>query len=181
MPAPLLAPRVPTAGRCWQSDRPGNGGWRSDHTPWRLDRTPWWSDHPGNRCWWSDRPPPHCPVIGCLADIRRTPHGLGVCNSTRAYRGSGIPTLLTSPSGYEGAIGTASTSVVTASEGHIGRTSGQPSSDDHAGEAELPAADRQTHLVDHLIVATLSDAHLHPRCPRRPGPGAVPWRKNMLL
>jgi hypothetical protein len=130
---------------------------------------------------WSDRPPPHCPVVGRLADIRRAPHGLGVYDSTHAYRGSGIPALLASPSNYEGAIGTASTSAVAASEGHIGRTSGQPSSDDHAGEAELLAADRQTHLVGHLIIAALSDAHLHPRCPRRPGPGAVPWRKNMLL
>jgi hypothetical protein len=134
-----------------------------------------------NRGWWSNRPPPHCPVVGRLTDIRRAPHGLGVYDSTRAYHGSGIPALLASPSGCEGAISTTSTSAVTASEGHIGRTSGQPSSDDHVGEAELPAADRQTHLVSHLIIAALSDAHLHPCCPRRPGPGVVPWRKNMLL
>jgi hypothetical protein len=70
-------------------------------------------------------------------------HGPGVPDSGRASRGSGILTLcvvlLASPSGYVGATGTASTSVVTIGEGYTGGISGQTSSDDHVGEVGLPA------------------------------------------
>jgi hypothetical protein len=114
----------------------------------------------------SDCPPPHCPIIGRLADICCTPRGTD--DSSRAFRSSGIPALLASPSSCAGATDTASTSVVIASEGRIGGTSGQPSSDDHAGAAGLPAVGRQTHLVDHLIIVALSGAHLYPCHPRRP-------------
>jgi hypothetical protein len=139
MPALLLAPRVPTAGRCWWSNRAlgwsnraRNRGWRSD---WELER----SDHPENRGWksdchlrQSDCPPPRGLVIGHLTDFHRAPLG------------------------YAGAIDTASTSAVAVDEGRTDGTSGQPSPDDHTGEAGFPAAGRQTHIVGHLIVAALS-------------------------
>jgi hypothetical protein len=79
---------------------------------------------------------------------------------------SGVPALLASPSGCTGATNTASTSAAVTSEGHTGGTSGQPSSDDHAGEAGLPTTDRQTHNVGHLVVTALSSAHLCLCCPR---------------
>jgi hypothetical protein len=85
-----------------------------------------------------------------------------------ASRGYGVPALLTSPSGCVRATGTASNSAVAVSKAHTDDTSDQPSSDDHAGEAGLPAAGRQTHIVDHLVVIALSDAHFRPRCPRQP-------------
>jgi hypothetical protein len=160
-------PGFPQGSRCWWSYRPGNRGWRSDHPGnrgWQFDR------HPR----WSDPPPPHRLVVGHLADIHRaddsarTSRGPGVRDSTRASRGSGNPELLTSPSSYTGATSTATTSAVVTSEGRTGGTSGQPSSDDNAGEAGLPAAGRQTHFVGHLIIAALSGAHLHSHHPHQP-------------
>jgi hypothetical protein len=72
--------------------------------------------------------------------------GSGVYDSGCATRGSGIPalpaTLLMSPSGYTRATGTASTSAIAADEGCTDGTSDQTSSDDHAGEAGLPATNR---------------------------------------
>jgi hypothetical protein len=60
--------------------------------------------------------------------------------------GPGVPALpvvlLTSPSGYVGVTGIASTSVVTAVKGRTGGSSCQPSYDDHAGEEGLPASGR---------------------------------------
>jgi hypothetical protein len=90
----------------------------------------------------------------------------GMHDSTHASHGTSVPILLVSPSGCAGATGITSTSAVAVGEGHTGGTSGQPSSDDHAGEARLPAMGRQTHIVGHLIVTTLYDAHLRP-CRRR--------------
>jgi hypothetical protein len=84
-------------------------------------------------------------------------HGPGVHNSGRITCGSGIPVipvaLLTSPSGYVGATGTASTSAVATSKDCTGGSSGQPSSDDHTGEAGLPA-DRLT--LSATLASTLS-------------------------
>jgi hypothetical protein len=54
-----------------------------------------------------------------------------------------------------GAIDITSTSAVTTNEGRTSGTSGKSSSDDHAGEAGLPASGRQTHPISHLG-ATLS-------------------------
>jgi hypothetical protein len=69
--------------------------------------------------------------------------GPGCHDSGHATRGTGVPgvpaTLLVLPSGYVEAIGTASTSEVTAGKDCTGGTFGQPSSNDHAGEVELPA------------------------------------------
>jgi hypothetical protein len=60
-----------------------------------------------------------------------------------ATHGPGIPTLpitlLTSSSGCAGLSDTAPTSVPATGKGCTGGTSGQPSSDDHAGEARLLA------------------------------------------
>jgi hypothetical protein len=95
----------------------------------------------------------------------RTMHDPNVHDSASASRCSGIPALLMLPLGYAGATGTASTSRVTAGECHTGGTSGQPTSDDHAGEAGLPTTHRQTHTVGHLIAA-LSGAHHGLRYPR---------------
>jgi hypothetical protein len=170
IPAPLSAPRVPKGSRHWPllAVRPENRGWLSDRDPGQSDR-------PGNKGWRSDchprrsdHPPPRRPIIDGIAEIHRASCGLGIRDSTHASRGSDIPALLTSPSGCAGATGTASTSAVAASEGRTDGTSSQPSSDDHAGEAELPATGRQTHLVGHLIVVALSGAHLRPRRPCRP-------------
>jgi hypothetical protein len=71
-------------------------------------------------------------------------HGSDIYNSGRATRGFNILALPAAlhalPSGCAGATGTASTSAVTADEGRIGGTSGQSSSNDHVGEARLPAS-----------------------------------------
>jgi hypothetical protein len=60
-------------------------------------------------------------------------------NSSRATRFSGIPILLAPHSGYAGATTTASTLAFCTGEGRTSVTSGQPPSDDHAGEVELRA------------------------------------------
>jgi hypothetical protein len=109
--------------------------------------------------------------------------GPGIPDSARTFRGSGFLAQLMLPSGYTRATGTASTSAVAAGEGRThgtsstsavaaseGRsdgTSGPPSSDDHMGEVKLPTTNRQTHTIGHLIVTTLSGAHLRPSRPRR--------------
>jgi hypothetical protein len=104
--------------------------------------------------------------IACFADFGRPPCGAhdfgvgprGALDSTRAMRGpdthnfshatrgSSVPTLpaalVTSLSGNAGATDTASTSAVAIGEGHTDGTSDQPSSDDHVGEAGLPASSR---------------------------------------
>jgi hypothetical protein len=67
-----------------------------------------------------------------------------------------------------GATGTTSTSTLTAGEGCTGGTSDQPSSNDHVGEVGLLATSRQTHTVSHLIIASLSGAHLRPHRSRQP-------------
>jgi hypothetical protein len=67
-----------------------------------------------------------------------------------------------------GATGNASTSAVATGKGRTCGTSGQPSSDDHAGEAGLLATSRQTHTVGHLIVTALSSANLRSCRPRQP-------------
>jgi hypothetical protein len=54
------------------------------------------------------------------------------------------------------------TEPITTGEGRTGVTSRQPSSDDHADEAGLLTTGQQTHIVDHLVVAILSGAHLRP-------------------
>jgi hypothetical protein len=76
--------------------------------------------------------------------------------------------------GYVGATGIASTSVVTAGDGHTGGTSGQPSSNDHTGVAGLPDTSQQTHTISHLVAATLSSAHLRPTAIADPS-----WRLAM--
>jgi hypothetical protein len=66
--------------------------------------------------------------------------------SGHASRGTDVPALpaalLVSSLGYTGATSTTSTSAVTIGKGRTSGTSGQPSFDDHAGEAGLPATDR---------------------------------------
>jgi hypothetical protein len=138
---------------------------RSDRPSRRSDRprnTDWWSDRHPRRL---DRPALHSSCVAC-AVFGHAPHsandstcatrGPGVHDSGRTSRGIDVPalptTLLASPSSYAGAIGTASTLVVTVGEVCIGGTSDQPSSDDHAGEAGLPGIGRQTHPVGHLDV-----------------------------
>jgi hypothetical protein len=98
----------------------------------------------------------------------RATRGPGVHDFARASRGSDVPALLTSPSGYVGATGTASTSAITVGEGRTSGTSGQPSSDDHTGETGISAIGQQTHTTGHLVIVALSDAHLRPCHPRRP-------------
>jgi hypothetical protein len=83
-----------------------------------------------------------------FAEFDRLPGG--ALDSTRATRGPsiydhscttrGFEALLAPPSGCARATVTASTSVVTIGEGYTGGTSGQSSSDDHAGEAGLLAS-----------------------------------------
>jgi hypothetical protein len=136
--------RLPPRG----SDHARNRGWLSDCHPRRLD----------------------CLVlcgsfIAFLADFGHAPRGAhdfshaprGAHDSTHATRGldiydSGCAThgtsvpalpaaLVASPLGYVGSTDTASTSKVTTVEGRTGGTSSQPSSNDHAGEARLPATD----------------------------------------
>jgi hypothetical protein len=162
---------------------------------WRSYCSLWWSDRPQNSGWWSNHHPRRsdCPThhdffVACFIDLRRTPRsahafsdtprsahdstramcGLGVHDSVRAFCGSSIPALLVSPSGYVRATSTASTSVVAVGEGRTSATSCQPSSNDLEGEAGLPAAGQQTHIVGNLVVAALSGAHLRPRRPHRP-------------
>jgi hypothetical protein len=100
----------------------------------------------------TDRPTLHSSSV---ADLDRLPCGAhdfgcgpGVHDSDRATRGSDFPalpaTLLASPSGYAGATGTASTSAVAASKGRTGGSSGEPSSDDHAGETSLSTTSAST-------------------------------------
>jgi hypothetical protein len=72
------------------------------------------------------------------------------------------------PSGYAGVTDNASTSAAATSEGRTSGPSGQPPSNDHAGEAWLPDTGQQTLTVGHLIVDSLSGAHLHPCRPHRP-------------
>jgi hypothetical protein len=144
------------------------------HRCWHFDCGLRWSDRPWTSGWRSDRPTLRDFFIAYFIDLRRAPCYAdafdcvprGAHDSTRAFCGSGIPALLTSPSGCARATDTASTSAITAGEGRTGDTFSQPSSNDHAGEAELSATDRQTHIVGHLVIAALSSAHLYPRCPR---------------
>jgi hypothetical protein len=77
----------------------------------------------------------------------------GVHNSAHVSCG------IASPSGCAGATGTTSTSTVTVGEGHTSGTFGQPSSDDHVGETGLSATGRQTHVIDHLIIAAPINPH----------------------
>jgi hypothetical protein len=104
------------------------------------------SNHPRNRGWWSDHHPgrsDHLPLhdsfIACFADFCRAQHGAP--DFGRAPRDAHDSTpashSITSFSGCAGAIDTASTSAVTASEGYTSGTSDESSSDDHASEAGL--------------------------------------------
>jgi hypothetical protein len=74
----------------------------------------------------------------------------------RPTHGSGVSplpaALLASPSGCARATGIASTSAVAADEGYTNGTSSQHSSDDHIGEAGLPA--------DRLTLSTTSASTL---------------------
>jgi hypothetical protein len=190
MPAPLPGPRVPpglpfcprvggtTARYSETSGVTANPSGLVAPLPpqrsWLSSRDLRWSDHPWNRGWrsnrhlrQSDRSTLCDSFVTCFDDFSCAPHGTD--DSTYATRGPGIPALLTSPSGHVGATGITSTSVIAAGEGHtVGGSSGQPSYDDHAGEAGLPSTDRQTHTVSHLVVVALSGAHLRPRRPHRP-------------
>jgi hypothetical protein len=69
-------------------------------------------------------------------------------------------------------------SVVATGEGCTDDTSGQPSSDDHASEAGLSATGRQSYPVSHLVVASLSGAHLHLGRPHRSVP-ALCYRRRI--
>jgi hypothetical protein len=84
--------------------------------------------------------------------------GLSIHYSGHATHDSGIPdlpaALVGSPSGCTRATGTASTSAVTTGEDCTGGTSGQPSSDDHVGEAGL--------LADRLTLSATSASTLSP-------------------
>jgi hypothetical protein len=97
----------------------------------------------------------------CFVDFRRAPRGarvfhcaphddhdytratrsLCVPDSARTSCGSDILAKLMSPLGCVRATDTASTSAITVGEGRTGGTFGQSSSDDHAGEARLPATE----------------------------------------
>jgi hypothetical protein len=89
--------------------------------------------------------------VACFIDFDRAPHdahafGRAPCDahdSGHATHSTGVPgvpaTLLVLPSIYVGATGTASTSEVTAGKDCTSGTFGQPSSNDHEGEVELPA------------------------------------------
>jgi hypothetical protein len=103
-------------------------------------------------------------------------------DSDRATHGPSIPALpialLTSPSGYAGAIGTTPTSAVTVDEGRTDGTSDQSSSDDHAGEARLLATDRQTHPVGHFGIGLVTGALL---CPCRPHRSELPSRHGRRI
>jgi hypothetical protein len=101
-------------------------------------------------------------------DSTRATRGPSVHDFARASRGSDIPALLASPSGYVGATSTASTSVATTVKDRTGGTSGQPTSDDPTGEVRLLAIDQETQTIGHLVIAALSSAHLRPRHPHRP-------------
>jgi hypothetical protein len=70
-----------------------------------------------------------------------------------------------SPSCYTRATVIASTSAIAADKGYTGGTSGQSSSDGHAGEAGLSASGRQTFPVGHLSVNSVVGALLRPCCP----------------
>jgi hypothetical protein len=119
--------------------------------------------------------------VTCFTDFGCTPRDAldstcamrdpGVHDSGRTTRASDVlavpAALLASPSGCVGATGTASTSTIIDGEGRIGGTSDQPSSDDHVGEAGLPASDRQTHPIDQLSVNLVAGALLPLRRPRR--------------
>jgi hypothetical protein len=91
--------------------------------------------------------------------------------SGRATRGSGVPglptVLLMSLLDCAGAIGTASTSVVAIDKGRTSGSSGQPSSNDHAGEEGLLAFGRQGHPIGHFGVDLIVGALLHLCCPFR--------------
>jgi hypothetical protein len=161
--------------RCWRYDRlPGQFDRTSTtglHHCWWSDRSPQLSECLWNRSWRSDRHPGRSDrptlrsfFVVCFIGFRcarRNDH-----DSAQASRGSGIPVQLTSPSGCAGVTVTTPTSAVTAGEGRTGGTFGQPSSDDHVGEMRLPTTDRQTHTIGHLVIATLSSAHLRPHRPR---------------
>jgi hypothetical protein len=107
----------------------------------------------------------------CALDSTRTMRGPDVYDSDCINCGSGIPALpaalLASPSGYEGATGTASTAADATSKGRTGGTSCQPSSVDHAGEVGLPASGRQTHPVGHLSANLVAGSLLCLHRPRR--------------
>jgi hypothetical protein len=187
MPAPLLAPRVllgfpPLAIAGGQTARPGDPtapGTEASGPTARLGVRP---------------PPPHTTAGGltvspgglttrpCTApsssalltltpplDSTHATRGPGVHDSGRTTSGSVVPALsaalLVSPLGYVGATGTASASAVTVGEGCTCGTSGQPSPDDHTGEARLLAFNRQTHPVGHLSINQVVGALLHPRRP----------------
>jgi hypothetical protein len=98
-------------------------------------------------------------------------HGLHVYDSGRTSRGSDVQALpaplLASPLGYARATGTVSTSAVAVDECRTGGTSGQSTFNDHAGEAELPTSDRQTHPVSYLGVNLITGALLCLHRPRR--------------
>jgi hypothetical protein len=146
-----------------RTDRPWNRGWWSDREPRRSDRPSyggWWSDREPR---WFDRQALRSSFVACfgrplcgahdfgsasrgaLVSSRAT-RGPDVHDSDSAIHGSGVlalpVALLTSPSGCTGATITTSTSVVAAGEGRAGGTFGQLSSDDHPGEAGLPASGR---------------------------------------
>jgi hypothetical protein len=78
-------------------------------------------------------------------DSTRTTHSPSVNDSGHTTHASGVPALpalIESPSNCAGATGTTSTSAVAVGEGCTSDTSGQPSFDDHAGEATLLASSR---------------------------------------
>jgi hypothetical protein len=127
----------------------------------------------------SDRPTLHSTSVACFADLSRLPCGAhdfgctprGALDSTCAMCGPDVPALpivlLTSPSGYAGVTGIATTSAVAAVKGRTGGSSCQLSYDDHAGEEGLPASGRQTHPIDHFGVDLVIGALLRQHRPRR--------------
>jgi hypothetical protein len=128
------------------------------------------------------RPPrPNNILIASFTDFGRAPrgahdsaramHGPDIHDTGHATRGTDVPALsialVASPSGYKRATGTTPTSVSAADEGRIGGTFDQPSFDDHANEAGLPAIDQQTYLVGHLSIGLVAGALLCLHYPRR--------------
>jgi hypothetical protein len=188
MPAPLPAPCVPS-GFSLQTARGTEAGGPTV--------SPGGQTAPRNRGWWSDRHPGRSDrltlrssSVACFTNLDRLPCTArdfgctprGTHDSGRITCDSSIPAipaaLLASPSGYAGATGTASTSAVATSKGYTGGLSGQPSSDDHAGEAGVPASDRQTHPVGHFGVDLVTGALLRPCRPRQSK--LAPWHGRRI-
>jgi hypothetical protein len=135
-------------------------------------------DH--NRTTHSSRALPASPsgstVFGCLPGcVGAHDFGYAQCGALDSTRGSRA--LLTSPLGCARATVTTSTSVVAAGEGCTSGTSGQSTSDDHAGEAGLladkPPLSASSVSTVSPVPSSIRAALVDPNC-------AAPWKKSLL-